>query len=399
MKREHLSDALNLISDDIIEETDAMRKINKKYKAMRILRTTVAACLVVAIGIGTAFLLPKIKPNKPEPSINPPENTDLPLLSVSEIVGDGMGFEGYMAHNISELVNSNPWTENCEISTLPVYNNTLNLDERYDITNIDYDKMNSFILDIAKRCGLKENEIEITRDFRAYTDSLFVKTDSFEIRVDPELTADIKVKQPISLPDEYKFTHTNSSYDDMLAVAKYLQKEYNEIIGFKNPQINITGGDYTFDGSQLYNIEFFDMSENLIQNIINYNINRVAFYYEENGNLYMIRIYKPDLSDKIGDYPIITKEAATELLSNGNYITSVPAIYEINMEKISKVELVYRNTHWLDKIYMPYYKFYIELPELEKRFGNGLKHYGIYYVPAVDGKYIKNMPVYDGSFN
>jgi len=53
----------------------------------------------------------------------------------------------------------------------------------------------------------------------------------------------------------------------------------------------------------------------------------------------------------------------------------------------------------MDKIYLPYYKFYVELPELENRFGHGLKHYGIYYVPAVDGKYIKNMPVYNGNFN
>lgn len=53
----------------------------------------------------------------------------------------------------------------------------------------------------------------------------------------------------------------------------------------------------------------------------------------------------------------------------------------------------------MDKIYMPYYRFYIELPELENSFGSELKHYGIYYVPAVESKYISNMPVWDGSLN
>ena len=48
---------------------------------------------------------------------------------------------------------------------------------------------------------------------------------------------------------------------------------------------------------------------------------------------------------------------------------------------------------------MPYYKFYVELPEDENRLGHGLKNYGIYYVPAVEGKYIENMPIYNGSFN
>lgn len=397
MKKENISDALNLINDDIIEQTDAMRKVNKKYKVMLILRTSVAACLVAAIGIGSVILLPKIKPNNQEPSVNSPNYTNLPKLTISENFGN-MGFEAYMAHDISELVNANPWTKDCEISSLPVYNNTLNLDEKYDITNIDYDKMNSFILDIAKRFGLKENDIEITRDFRAYTDSLFVKTENFEIRVDPEITATIEFKQTVPLTDEYNFTPYNSSYDDMLAVAKYLKKQYSDILNFKNPQINIIGGDYTFDGKRLYNTEFYDTSGDDIHDIINYNFNRVAFCCDDNGNLNMIRIYKPDLSDKIGDYPIITVDDAKEFLSNGNFNTSVPYDFP-GMEYVKKVELVYSNTYWLDKIYMPYYRFYIEIPELENRFGHGLKHYGIYYVPAVESKYISNMPTYDGSFN
>ena len=184
----------------------------------------------------------------------------------------------------------------------------------------------------------------------------------------------------------------------MLAVAKYLQTEYSSIIDFENPQINITGGDYNIYNQQNYDIEFFNDSGDITQNIINYKFNRVAFSCYSDNNLWMIRIYQPDLSQKIGDYPIITKEKATELLSNGNFASSVPFDFP-GVEYVKKVELVYRNAYWLDKIYMPYYKFYIELPERENWHGNGEKEYGAYYVPAVDGKYLKNMPVYDGSFN
>ncbi len=45
---------------------------------------------------------------------------------------------------------------------------------------------------------------------------------------------------------------------------------------------------------------------------------------------------------------------------------------------------------------MPYYRFYVELPE-EKR--AGLNNYGAYYVLAVEKEYLTNMPVWDGSFN
>ncbi len=399
MNDENLIDALNYIDDNIIENTDASRKVNKKYRILRIARAFIAACLVVAIGIGSIFLLPELKPNQQDPQINPNQNTSLPILTISENFGT-MGFEAYMAHDISELVNTNPWYAGCDITTLPVYKNTLNVDKIGKITNIDNEEMNSLILDIAKRYGLKENEIEITRDSRAYTDSLFVKAENFEIRVDPELTATIEFDPAISLPDEYNFTYYNSSYDDMLAAAEYFKSEYSSLINFKKPQINITRGDYNIYDQQSYSIELFDSSGDLIQDIINYNFNRVTFTSDDTEDkLWLISVYKPNLSEKIGDYPIITADKAEELLAKGNFISSVPSNYEMKVENVRKVELVYRNTYWLDKIYMPYYKFYIELPELENRHGHGLKHYGAYYVPAVDGKYISNMPVWDGSFN
>ena len=399
MNNKNLSEALNYIDDNIIQTTEAARIVNKKYVLFCTIRTCVAACLVIAIGIGSTILIPKLKPKEQKPQTNITDFSNLQTLTISQNVGNG-GFEAYMAHDISELVNANPWYDGCEITTLPVYKNTLNLDENAQITNIDNDKMNSFILDIAQRCGLKKNEIEVIRDSRAYTDSLFVKTDSFKIRVDPELTATIEFEPKVSLPDKYNFSYYNSTYDDMVEVAKYFKNEYKEIINFKDPKINITKGDYNIYNQQSYSIEFYDGSSELTNDIINYNFNRVTFHCDDVENkLWMIYVYNPDLSEKIGDYPIITVDEADKLLKNGNYITNVPSNYEVNTSNVAKVELIYRNTYWLDNTYIPYYRFYIEIPELENRYGHGLKHYGAYYVPAVDSKFISNMPLYDGNFN
>ena len=77
------------------------------------------------------------------------------------------------------------------------------------------------------------------------------------------------------------------------------------------------------------------------------------------------------------------------------YLTTVP--YEIpGSEYVKKVELIYR-TDEHEQYFMPYYRFYVELPEEEME--NGRKTYGAYYVPAVDRSYISNMPTWDGSFN
>lgn len=120
-----------------------------------------------------------------------------------------------------------------------------------------------------------------------------------------------------------------------------------------------------------------------------------TFHCDDEGKLFIARVYQPDLSEKVGDYPIINWQQARELLLNGSYLTTVP--YEISgPEYVKKVELIYR-TGSHEQYFMPYYRFYVEL--LEEEMENGRKTYGAYYVPAVDRSYISNMPTWDGSFN
>ena len=62
------------------------------------------------------------------------------------------------------------------------------------------------------------------------------------------------------------------------------------------------------------------------------------------------------------------------------------------------MELVYR-TGSHEAVWLPYYRFLVDLPEEYRPADKTLRDYGAYYVPAVDGRYITNMPTYDGSFN
>lgn len=129
--------------------------------------------------------------------------------------------------------------------------------------------------------------------------------------------------------------------------------------------------------------------------ILNYAFRSAEFYPDDDGTLSGIHIDDSlACAEKLGDYPLISVDEARELLLGGNYITSVP--YSIAGEAyVADVELDYRSG--MDETYLPYYCFYVELPEMEE--ADGLKTYGIYYVPAIEGKYIENMPLYDGWFN
>lgn len=404
MKGNEFLEKMGLIDHAYVEAADI--KINKK-KSSWVNWRIVAACLGVMILAGTILF------TKDRSEIK----IELPVLSFSENIATSMGYEGYMAYDISELVNANPWNEDTEISFLPVYQNSLTYDKYFIASGADFDKMREFILDVAERLGLDTKDLTITDNapteetkqkmiekFEKSGDHipegyfnptrLMIKTDGITIEVDQSMTAHVTFAPAVSLPHEYNFTHF-ASYNDKLAVADYFRNKYNKLIGAKDPQVNIYGGDYTIYDQQIYHVGFFDAGNSTEEEIINFNFNRVEFYCDDNGDLFMARIYKPNLSKKLGDYPIISSEQAKELLLNGNYISTI-AYRPSDAELVKKVELVYR-TGEHEEYYMPYYRFYVELPAEERE--NGLKNFGAYYVPAVESSYISNMPTWDGSFN
>lgn len=404
MKNEKLLDVIGKIDDNLISGAVSDTKVKKKSAWIK--WGAVAACFALMIFAGTRLL----------PQDEPGRNSDLPMLSISKNTSEGWGYEGYMAHDISELINANPWNEDFEISTLPVYQNPLTYDANFIASGADFDKMQEFILDVAGRLGLDTNNLTITDNaldeesqqkiiekFQIVGDTvpdryfeptkLIIEEDGLKIEVDQSMIATVSFDSAASLPEEYNLKRF-ASYEDNIAVAEYLKIEYADVIGIENPQTNIYGGEYNIYNQQMYFIGFFDASGSEIEQLINYNFNQVTFSCDDEGKLWA-RIYQPDLSVKIGDYPIINSEQAKDLLLNGNYITSVP--YDISGEKfIKKVELIYR-TGEREEYFMPYYCFYVDLPEQEM--DNGLKTYGVYYVPAVDSSYISNIPTWDGIFN
>ena len=110
MKTEKLLNAIGKIDDNLIY--GAVNDAKTKKKNIWIKWSAAAAFLAFVIFSVTQFIP---KSNFME------ELPKLPMLSISETSNEAMGFEGYMAYEISELVNANPWNENMEISTLPVY--------------------------------------------------------------------------------------------------------------------------------------------------------------------------------------------------------------------------------------------------------------------------------------
>lgn len=390
MNTEHISDALNLLDDDIIDEANNLRAGKKRSRAGWPKLLAAAACLTLAVWAGARLL----HTGRDLPQAG---TVDLPKLPLSEEVihYSGMGYEGYLAFDSSELVNANPWRPDAELSTLPVYRNLVPLDPA-GVPKVTPNpaRTREVLLETAIRLGLDPGNLEIDEE-PEFGLGFTAEAEGVSIRAWAGRTVTISFDPAVSLPEGYRFDYS-ATYEEIAAAAEYLKAQYKNLIAMDDPQVNISGGDYTIYANQMYSLEFFDVGDDPVDTLLNYNFHRAAFYGNDEGKLFIIGLYGTDLSEKVGDYPIITPKAAQELLLEGRYITNVPYELPEGGQYIKKVELLYL-TGGREQYFMPYYLFLVELPQETRE--NGLRSYGAYYVPAVEEAYLTGLPVWDGSFN
>lgn len=397
MKNEKLYETIGQIDDELIIKANTQIKIRTKTFWAK--WAAIAACFAV-----TCFSIVTITQKD-----NGMDLPNLPILTIGENMGT-YGFEGYMAYDISELTNGNPWNENVSLDKLPVYKNQVLRDGAgVPLTGLDVSEMTEKITETANKLGITigeistiptEQEIEATKkkDPSAVMPEKPYEAqasgDGITIKVDVVGVITVFFDTPLALPQKYSFTDYDMSYKQATDVVSYLIDKYIGLLQMNKPVLDILG-EYNIYAQRSFSCSVYEAKGDISERIVNYAFNRASFYPDDNGYLSIIRRFNTDLSEKVGDYPIITPDKARELLLNGKYVTSVPL--KISSEEyIAKVELVYRNSPF-EQYFMPYYRFYVELPEYQR--DNGLKSYGVYYVPAVEGQYINNMPTYDGRFN
>lgn len=432
MKEKNALDVMEYLDSEIIEEADTYRKKDIRKYLYR--GGALAACLCVTIlgvltfrqtslpetPVGTGQnpgteaeypVDPPVSDDNCQYPVDPPiyEENGLKPLSIPEIFFGGMGFEGYLYYDIAELDNGNPWSESMKLSVLPVYRNG-----SYDETKAGIPKglteteMTELLEHTVSALGLHIGAVEtdvsgsdkkgekVIADpnpsptwVRAVTENGTVM-----IQADGSIVYTLPA-EGLPLPEEYRFTYSDTTDAEAEKVLLYLTDSYSALLDFDEPE-TVSYGDYTYDG--VYNRSYlvYDTAGADTEDILNYNFRSVSFAPNDAGNLYLIRTGDHlRTAEKLGDYPIISVNAAVDRLQAGRYSTSVPMAFP-GKEYIGKAELIYR-TGRLEELLLPYYRFYVLLPGYERE--NGLKTYGVYYVPAIADEYIADMPVYDGSFN
>lgn len=396
MKKENLSDALHFLDENMLAETDRMRKSKTGRKKMWLRQSAVAAVLCLLVGGLLLFVRETVWNNGQ--SIE--EQSKLPLLYVSyDMQSGGMGFEGILNYDLEEINEYNPWREENAPKTLPVFENG-SYDPAGMPRGMTEEEMLEKLYTVAETLDMEVQELTYEREADFVRDgdkekvvSITATVKEGNVRVEAQGQVNIYYEERVVLPEDYNFGKETATQEEAEEGLSYLIERYCELLDFEEPQ-KAFAFNYYFDGTLNRNAYVYEGSGDVVSDILHYTFEEVDFVVDEEG-LWMIRINdRLACANKLGDYPIITVMEAKELLLQGSYATSVP--YEIpGDEYIARVELVYRN-HITEEIFLPYYRFYVELPKEQQE--NGLKCYGAYYVPAVEGSYLAEMPVYDGGF-
>lgn len=394
MKSERLLYALAGARDDFVEQAEP-----GKVKPTRtwVKYAAIAACLCVVLA-GVLALGQR--------------ESKLPVIDLPELGVGGMGFEGYMYYDASEIENGNPWREDMVFETMPVFKNGACYDPALGLIHgpdeLDEDEIMRRLESAAKAMDLEILETDyyrLSRIVEGGGDDIFrieALTDCGEIYAYPDgmigWDFDVGSSDGIELPEGYSMTSYDTTTEQALKTMEYLTQTYAELLDFDEPAYIVSGA-YNIYGQYHREYDAYDASGDDLQDILNYAYGRVSFGCNEKGELFCFWLYDDfAVLDKIGDYPIIGIDEARERLLAGLYQTSVP--YDMpDEEYIAKVELMYRSSPY-EEVFLPYYRFYVELPE-DGFAGEelGLKTFGAYYVPAIESEYIGSAETYHGQFN
>lgn len=351
MTREELSQALGQIEDQYIEEVLAVKRTRPRWPVLA------AACLVL-VCLGAVLT----RGNRQD---LPAEET-LPMLEV-QLPQGGMGFEAVMVYDVAELAQTNPWTPETQLETLPVYRNLAYTDGAGAPACLTDREMLALARETAEKMGTaitdKTWESAVEGDL-SY--SLTAETDKGTIRVSGNGWITTEFSRPWTLE-----------------AARTLA----------GCTVGSTWTEYNFSGEPFLHQEAWKQGAVQMEDILHYNFARATFAQNEGGTVWLMGW--GDLlncAEKLGDYSIISLEEARDLLLAGDYLTSVPEEYgAVSREAIGKEELVYMTGN-VNEVFQPYYRFWLELICPLGDAAEGLRTYGAYYVPAVSQFYLTNFP-------
>lgn len=291
------------------------------------------------------------------------------------------------AHTENEILSSSPQYNG--ITEMPVFKNRFYRDKYgKTISDINKDEMLEKVKWVANSLNLDINKMESS------SQSVIAYCDGLEIEATYEEDIFLKFKPPIILPEQYLDFNSDLEENNM-NTTKYLTDKYKNLLNMKSPYPELTGGDFNIYSERQFQLNVFENDGDMLNKILGYNFNRAKFYLDENKRLSKIYIHKVDISQKIGDYPILTVDDAKNIFVKDKFVKDVLKTSKVEncikrIELGYNFEMIYR---YETDLIIPYYKFLIEIPS--ETLKNNFKSYQYFYIPAVQPEYLEDESVWD----
>lgn len=399
MKSDKFLSAIGNIDDDFIEEAADYKPAaaKKPVKRLWIRYGSLVACLLIAVFTCVHFM-PGDEPVPSGSDDGKQAVSNLPKLTIDSSHHE-KDVKTKKAADESMLSDGSPWSDDLNVREMPVYKNTVYTAAAGESAPVDEKKLQDQVKVVAASLDAEVQDINYDKGQETADDKYgtgkataykaTATTDVCEISVTSDHNTVITFSQSIELPEEYRFSPSEVNRKEAEAVTTYLLEEFSGLMSFENPKQSAAAV-YDENGNLKWIFKGYDDSGDSEDEIVNYSMKQMIFEADETGNLKSITL-KDHLagSEKIDSYPIITSSAAKKLLKKGNYITfgknPVP-----DTKRIENVNLVYLAGSTYET-FLPYYSFDIRSQDTQSKTG-GLAQYATYYVPAVKGEYISNMP-------
>lgn len=387
MTREELFEAVGQAPDDDLAHSDGRGRRSPWMGA---------AALACAAALALAFL-PKgepVSPGTPDP---------LPLLpNVGPTAGAG-GSYALMAYDLSELYPDSPGRDVDVPETLPVWDHPTHTSSGTP-WGLAEEEMAARMEKAAQALGVKIVDVGEERA-GVYGDPdvpegtlvrLEGQTDGgLTVTSYGNGTIEVIFAPSVALPEGYSFTFSDTGPDQAGETLAYLAERYAALLDFEEPRAAVSV-DYTFDGRPITWYSLYDAAGDVAEDLVNYSLRTASFSPDSDGGLWIIRIHDETLvGEKLGDYPLRTEEEARRALLSGDYHSMEPEPFP-GEEALRGVELIYSNGAD-DPVWMPYYRFWAEIPPLTDKVPEGLKTYASYYVPAVRPEYLTDVDTQMGN--
>ncbi|MCL2378068.1 MAG: hypothetical protein FWC77_02975 [Defluviitaleaceae bacterium] len=343
------------------------------------------------------------------------------ILPLPEI--HASGFEVVLPAYQQHMTINNPWHNIGHIDTLPVFRshsvshfNYATGQHRIEIQLAD-DEWDEFVYMLHTKGQAIAAAANISRDRISPTpqsDSMFVST-----IIDGYRSIASKQMGTLSL-----HTHLSPAYDERIglppgaslsndaanmeiqAAIEYLARRLAAAVPMTSPTITNAQGVSDIGGRRTYHSQrFFDSGGSPEEAILSFNFEWVEILTFDPNYPDRIEIalfpHRHFESLQLGHYPIITVDAAREMLLEGYFVSNFPDSMWPGQERAmdASVELVYHLSTFNSSVeaIMPFYRFLVEIEmplwhrdSLGEAAGD-YRAFARYYVPAVHRDYIEPM--------